>query len=609
MAFIPRPYQREQVDAGLDAMAAGEDALLVLPTGGGKSGVAGTLMREMTDEFGDLRMVSLAHVKELVKQNFEELLGIWDWAPAGVYSAGLNQRDLRSQIVFAGIQSIGKKVRELGQVDALFIDEAHMIPRKSDTTYGRLIAELRDANPDMRLCGLTATDYRLDSGRLTDPGWDRVNSVEIPPLFPRVTHEVKMRYLMDEGYLTPLSSKGTSTTLSVAGVGRRGGEFIASELQAAVDRDELNRAIADEVVEYGQGRRSWLGFAAGVEHANHLAAHLRRHGISVGVITGETPSGERDKLIADFKGYRIRCILNCGVLTTGFNHPGVDLIFVARPTESTGLYVQIGGRGTRNIYAPGFDLGTTAGRLAAIAGGPKPNCLFLDFGGLVRRHGPIDDPIIRVPGKGGGGQAPVKECPGCHELVHASVMICPSCGNEWERQLSESITRTASVAPIMSKADPVWHKVTARRWYRHSKFGSTDSVRVEYQAGPILQKEWLAVENERAAGLVAKWWKQHGGAEPPPTSVDETLQRVGELDATDELRLEPDGRYWKITGRRMGGDAVDTVDTGPKLTGTARPITQPASARPITQPGTPSWRDRIAAREEFNVDLDDEIPF
>lgn len=593
MTFIPRPYQRDQIDAGLDALAAGEDALLVLPTGGGKSGVAGTLMREMTDEFGQLRMLNICHTKELVRQNYEELLGIWEWAPAGVYSAGLNRRDLQSQIIFGGIQSIGKKVKALGQVDALFIDEAHMIPRKADTTYGRFIAELRDANPEMRLCGLTATDYRLDSGRLTDPGWDRVNECEIPPLFPRVTHEVKMRFLMDEGYLTPLSSKGTSTTLSTAGVSRRGGEFIASELQAAVDLDPLNRAIIEEVVEYGQGRRSWLGFAAGVDHANHLAAEVRRHGYSVGVITGETPSGERDRLIADFKAYRIRCIINCGVLTTGFNHPGVDLIFVARPTESTGLYVQIGGRGTRNVYASGYDLSTTMGRLAAIAGGPKPNCLFLDFGGLVRRHGPIDDPIIRQPGRGGGGQAPVKECPGCHELVHASVMTCPGCGHEWERQLSEKITQRASDAPIMSKADPTWVKVTARRWYRHEKYGSSPSVRIEYQCGLTIHKEWLAVENPRAAGLVAKWWKQHGGAEPPPSSVDEALQRVGELLPLDEIRIEPDGRYWKITGRRTGGDAPDEVDTGPKLAKTAD-----------------TWSGRFTrVSDDWRADLDEEIPF
>jgi DNA repair protein RadD len=274
---------------------------------------------------------------------------MWEWAPAGVYSAGLNRRDLAAQMLFAGIQSVHKKVRQLGTVDLLMVDEAHLIPRKADTMYGRFIRDLREANPDMRLLGLTATDYRTDSGRLTE-GDDR--------MFDAVAFEYGLRAAIDDGYLAPLISKATATALDTSGVAKRGGEFVASALQAAVDKHDLNVGIVDDVVRYGHDRRSWLVFATGVEHAMHLRDEIRRRGFGAEVVDGNTPPGERARILADFKGYRLRAVVNCGVLTTGFNHPGVDLIAAARPTESTGLYVQIAGRGTRPVYAPGMPLDT-----------------------------------------------------------------------------------------------------------------------------------------------------------------------------------------------------------------------------------------------------------
>src|SRR5690606_2363936 len=113
----------------------------------------------------------------------------------------------------------------------------------------------------------------------------------------------------------------------------------------------------------------------------------------------------------------------------------VDLIAMLRPTLSTGLYVQIVGRGFR--LAPG-----------------KENCLVLDFAGNVRRHGPVDCVMIREPGKG-EGEAPVKECPECHSLVHASLRYCPDCGYFFPPAEEEKHEAKAdAIAPILSKAPP-----------------------------------------------------------------------------------------------------------------------------------------------------------
>ena len=123
-----------------------------------------------------------------------------------------------------------------------------------------------------------------------------------------------------------------------------------------------------------------------------------------------TSSQERARLVERFTSGALRCLVSVGVLTTGFNAPGVDLIALMRPTQSPGLHVQQIGRGMRT--APG-----------------KSNCLILDFAGNVGRHGPID--AVRV--KDGRqarspGEAPVKTCPECRTIVHAAARFCDECG-------------------------------------------------------------------------------------------------------------------------------------------------------------------------------------
>lgn len=590
-----RPYQRAAIDGVYDYWREeGGNPLVVLPTGTGKSGVAATLKRELITDYRDMRILNVTHVAELVQQNFDELKGMWPWAPAGIYSAGLGMRDLRAQILFAGIQSIHKRVHRLGPVDLLMVDEAHLIPRKSGTMYGNFITALREANPDMRLMGLTATPYRLDSGRL-DEGDDA--------MFDAIAFEYGLREAIDDGYLKPLISKATATALDTTGVAKRGGEFVAGALQEAVDKADLNRGIVDDIVRFGHNRRSWLVFAAGVEHAEHLRDEIRRRGYSAEMVDGNTPNHERRRIIEGFKSYQIRAVVNCGVLTTGFNHPGVDLIAAARPTESTGLYVQIAGRGTRPVYAPGHDLSTRDGRIAAIGAGPCPDCLFLDFGGLVRRHGPVDMVKPRTPGKG-GGDAPVKACPKCFSLVHASVMTCPDCGHEWERQLSDKITKSASIGPILSKGEATWREVARRRFSRHEKFGGKPSMRVDYltDVGGNLTgvgatfKEWVPFEAERARFIAERWWKQHGGLMPVPDTTSEALRRAGELRPVSSIRIEPEGRHWRITGRQFGA---------PAGTGNDDEVTH-ADAFAASYGGGSRCGTSL---HPFDTDLDDDVPF
>jgi DNA repair protein RadD len=524
MTLTVRPYQQAAID-GIYQYFEGEtgNPLVIIPTAGGKSLVMARFIEGVLKAFADQRILVVTHVRELIEQNHGELLRLWPEAPAGIYSAGLKQRDIRARILFAGIQSIHKRVYDVQQCDLVLIDEAHLIPRSSNTLYRRFLDGLTRINPLLKVIGFTATPYRLDSGRLHEGDG---------AIFTDIAYEVSVRDLIDQGYLSPLVSKRMATQLDVGGVGTRGGEFIARELHAAVDREAITQSAVAEIVAYGQDRRSWLVFCAGVEHALHVRDAIRAHGIACETIVGKTPSAERESLIEAFKGGKIRCLTNANVLTTGFNAPGVDLIAMLRPTKSAGLYVQIVGRGCR--LAPG-----------------KSDCLVLDFAGNIARHGPIDAIQPKRPGEG-DGDAPVKVCPDCASIVHAAARECPECGHAFPPPAPMIEARASTLEVLSSLVKPEWVAVSQVCYARHEKPGKPPSLRVEYWCGLSAHHEWICVEH---AGYprqkAATWWAARAPGTALPKSVDEALQHAPALRQPAEIAVRPSGRYTEVVAARF----------------------------------------------------------
>ena len=334
-----RPYQFAAIDAIYRYFAdnAG-NPLIVLPVGTGKSLVLASFSARAIADWADTRILIITHVKELIAQNYAEMIRLWPDAPAGIYSAGLNKRDLHAQILFAGIQSIHKRAYDIQRCDLALIDECHLCPRTSDTMYRRFLGDLTSINPHLKVIGFTATPYRLDSGMLHEGDG---------ALFTDIAYEAGVAEMIAQGYLCEVVPKRTATQLDTTGVGSRGGEFIPGQLEAACDVAAVTEGAVDEIVRYGADRGSWLVFCAGVRHAEHVRDAIKERGFSCEAILGETASAERAEVIAAFKRGDIRCLTNANVLTTGFNAPGVDLIAMLRPTKSVGLYVQMIGRGTR----------------------------------------------------------------------------------------------------------------------------------------------------------------------------------------------------------------------------------------------------------------------
>lgn len=395
-----RPYQRRALDELYKWFDDGHkgNPCLVLPTGSGKSHIVAAFCREALQEWPETRILMLTHSQELIQQNAEKMLQHWSDAPLGIYSAGIGRKELGEPITFAGIQSIRTKAAEIGFVDIILIDECHLVNHKAQGGYRKLIDELAQVNPAMRVIGLTATPYRLGHGLITDK----------PAIFDALIEPAGIPELIFHKFLSPLRSKLTDTRLDVSEVHKRGGEYIESELQRAVNVAPKNRDVVSEIIDKAGDRKAWLIFCAGVDHAEAIANELHLRGITAQCITGDTPKKQREEILERYRAGEIRALTNANVLTTGFDYPDIDLIAMLRPTMSPGLYVQMAGRGLR----------------------PKSHtdhCLVLDFAGVVSTHGPIT--AVRPPNmSSGNGEAPVKPCPQCNEIVHLSAKQCPACG-------------------------------------------------------------------------------------------------------------------------------------------------------------------------------------
>lgn len=519
-----RPYQEAAITAiyGYFEKAKG-NPLVVIPTAGGKSLVIAAFIEGVLKAWPDQRVLVVTHVRELIAQNHAEMIGLWPDAPAGIYSAGLGRRDAQARVLFAGIQSIHDKASRIGHADLVLIDEAHLIPGNSSTMYRRFLADLQAINPVLKVIGFTATPFRLDSGMLHEGDG---------ALFTDIAFEVSVRDLIDRGYLCPLVSKQTTTRLDVTGVGTRGGEFIARDLEDAVDQDEITRAAVAEVIAHGEARKSWLAFCSGVRHATHVAEEFRRCGVSCATIFGATPKDERDRIIASFKRGEIRALASMGVLTTGFNAPAVDLIAMLRPTKSAGLYVQMAGRGTR--LSPG-----------------KENCLVLDFAGNVRRHGPIDLVRPKRPGGPGDGPPPTKVCPQCQSILPIAALDCPDCGYEFPGR-EVTIEPSASTLEVLSSCKPQWLSVSDVTYQRHQKSGGRVSLKVTYRCGLAFHTEWVCFEHDGYPRRKAEgWWRDRAPEIPVPDCVARALELAKGLRCPSEIAVRPAGRFTEITAHRF----------------------------------------------------------
>ncbi len=529
-----RPYQQSAVDDTMAYLKATRERserpnpLIELPTGAGKSLVLAELAKRILDAHPTTRVLVCTHVKELVEQNAAKFMELCPEIECGIYSAGLDKRQTMQRVIFAGVQSIHKKIADLTRVGgftALIIDEAHLIPHRDDGMYRSMLQELLLVNPKMRVIGLTATPYRMDGGMLTT-GEGK--------LFHAITHRVTVSDLIKEGYLCPITTPTEATEqYKTDGISEHGGDFTQSALANAID--EI--AATSQLVRLGAQRRSWLLFSTSVRHAERISELLNGYGITNAVVSGETPSGERARIVREFRDGGIRAVVNCAVFTTGFDAPATDLVALYRPTKSTGLYVQMVGRGTR------------------LAQG-KADCLLLDFGGNIDEHGPID--AVRPKYKSARKVAEAKEykiCPKCNAEVIVGQRTCDECNYVWpQKEYDRTASKTASTSAILSSGDAKTSMVKINRvaYTRHAgKDGKQDTLRCDYFTSKYIKvaSEYVCIEHEGYARSKAVAWlnARIPVGQKAPTTIDEALDQVRTWREPTQIQLMPDGAYQRVS--------------------------------------------------------------
>lgn len=375
----PRPYQRGAIDAiRVDWDSGLQNALLVLATGLGKTVVFSILGRELRSE-GVGKVLVLAHRNELLAQAQDKWLQVEPNAVVGIYQGA--RKECWADVICASVQSCypdkvdadGNVLRRgrvhdlpLNEIGLIIIDECHHAPggglNGQDGSYIRLLNAAREANPDVLMLGVTATPYRADK-------------VGLGVLWDKVAYRMGISQGIEGGFLVPLRGARVELDidLSTVKVSKSSGDFVEEDLGRVIDTESARREIVKKWLSEAKGRPT-AAFTPTVESAKHLAADFQAAGVAADWVSGAIDKTTRKNRLEAYMAGEIDVLVNCQVLTEGWDAPKTSCILLARPTQSVSMYAQMVGRGTR-LLGLDFDQSVRNG---------KNDCLVMDCVGASK---------------------------------------------------------------------------------------------------------------------------------------------------------------------------------------------------------------------------------
>lgn len=544
-----RLYQSTAIETVFAAIFNGKKRVLVVaPVGAGKSHIIAELIRQAHEKYARTRILVMAHVAELLVQNFDELKEQYPDADAGFYCHSLGQKRLYNDITFCTIQSVHNKITAFNRCpEIIIVDEVHMLSHNDQTQYRRFISAVEAINPNVVIIGLTGSPYRANHGRL-DEGTGA--------LFDEVCYEISLNFMFEEGYLVKPKVPKVENKLKTDGVKTKNGDYIASQLEAAVDIDETTKACVKELIELAGNRRRWFGMTAGVKHCEHVRDALRLAGINAEMVLGETEPAERNRILKWFKEDTddVRVLVNVATLNIGFNNIYIDLLFPMRPTRSKVLYMQYTGRGLRPVYAQGYDLETKQGRLDAIANSRKPDVMFCDFGDIISSLGALDEIDIRKNGHNpketeGGGEKLFKTCPACGAECAPAQQWCYSCSYCFikinkESEKNKQILSTDE-PPQIERCLGIVQKFHSKKIDPDNPTQKPATMQVTYSTMSGPYKEWVCFDHVGyARDKAIKWHRDRLPDIPPPASVADAL--LIKYPCPTTITVKREDKYFRI---------------------------------------------------------------
>ena len=402
--MILRDYQKNAVSCTYKYLKdkKGISPLIIAPTGAGKSIIIAQIIK---DTYSYKRILKLTHKKELLQQNADKLSQICN-ANIGFYCSGLNKKETKKDVTFASIQSISKNINKFKAFDLVIIDEAHLINIKSSSQYKKVLDFLKVCNSNLKIIGLTATPYRLDSGYL----YGQEDS-----FFDGVSFDIKIEFLINSGYLCNPVSSSSKVDIDTQSIKIVNNKYNQKEHEQAFSKEFIK--TIDEIKLKTANRKKVLIFCSGINHAQNVNKHIKNSEL----VVGDTQN--RDDILLRYKNNEFKYLINVDVLTTGFDDPEIDCIVILRAILSPSLFVQIIGRGLR--VSPN-----------------KKDSLILDFGNNFERHGCIDDIQVNNPKDKGKKRDKIekqnaKKCDKCLTINNIQARVCINCGEPFNNNLSE----------------------------------------------------------------------------------------------------------------------------------------------------------------------------
>lgn len=572
MKIKPRDYQAEAVDLLFRTLKHDKESrpVIVLPTGAGKSVVAALICEQLAAV--RFRVVILCRTKELVKQNHDRTRQLCPGMHTSIYCGGLGVKDASGEFVFATAQSIAKNCSALGHRDLVLVDEAHQMPARSESQYQKIMAELADINPGVRLAGMTATPYRTDGGAIAGEGKQ----------FSCIAYAKNLVDMVNSGWLVPIVVADESDAVDLSGVSVTAGDYDESELGHIFGERCIQHAFELSEIARKRDRKSCIVFASTVLHANKICRELSKLGNSVSVVAGTTPAKQRDSIIGQFKSGKLRFLVNVGVLTTGFDAPNVDMVGLCRATMSHGLLYQILGRGMRLHEG-------------------KSDCLLVDYGGHHDRLGDIyspdygmdaveHDPTDEAESAAAGKFFIARECRHCGKMrtsddirevlinhaadsgiadssgyvghwmdvienglssdVHGSVRSlltkCPGCSTPYAVQILETLTIAAKAA---GNKPPERLRIMSVAVHVDRRDSGSDAAKIIFagvndKGTAKTHNSWLHFHSDMSRLQTAERWSVLFPDSDPPSSPEDA-----ERLAKSSLKFTPSEMIIQSTGR------------------------------------------------------------
>lgn len=355
-----RDYQKQAVQNVINFFKISRNpAVIVLPTGAGKSLVIAELTRVAQG-----RVLILAHVKELVEQNYDKYKSYG--LEAGIFSASLGKKETNQKAIFGSIQSIARADESFfHNFSLVIIDECHRVADEGSTQYQDVIKKLQDRNPKICILGLTATPYRLGMGWIYEYSHQNEIKSDQKRFFKQCVYELPLNYMIKNKFLTPpVKIDIPVTCYDFSELKMKNDHYSSRDVEEIIkNQNRLTPLIIKNIIDITEKfqRKGVMIFSSTVKHAEEIMNYLPSK--EAQIVLGDTSMTDRDKIVQDFKDGKFKYLVNVSVLTTGFDAPHVDVIAILRPTESNSLYQQIIGRGLR-LY-PG-----------------KKDCFILDYTGV-----------------------------------------------------------------------------------------------------------------------------------------------------------------------------------------------------------------------------------